>query len=415
LARLETPELPMTPERILEVLFLTAAVLIAIPLAVLVVESVAALLPRRKNRRAPAAPKPRCAVLVPAHDEEASIARTVKVLLAQLGPGDRLVVVADNCSDRTAEVARGGGATVVERHDPARRGKGYALDYGVRFLESDPPDVVLLVDADCTPGEGAVARLAHAAAVNRCPVQAAYLMDLLPGAGIKQQVSRFAFRYKNLVRPLGLASLGLPCLLTGTGIAFPWPLLRDAPLASGNIVEDMQLGLDLALAGHPPQFCPEAVVTSELPAGRRTAATQRTRWEHGHLRTLLSQAPRLVVAGLGRRRLDLLGLALELSVPPLSMLFLLWAAAGLACGLLGYVAAAWLPALVLGCSGLAAILSVFAAWCKFGREHLPLTSLLAAPVYALWKVPIYAAFFLRPQRAWVRTARTPATAESPRP
>jgi hypothetical protein len=96
-----------------------------------------------------------------------------------------------------------------------------------------------------------------------------------------------------------------------------------------------------------------------------------------------------------------------LSVPPLSMLFLLWAAAGLGSTLLGYFAGSWLLALVLAGSGLVTLLAIFAAWCKFGRADLPFWSLLAAPLYALRKVPIYIGFLLRPQRAWVRTARAP--------
>ena len=156
-------------------------------------------------------------------------------------------------------------ATVVERHDPARRGKGFALDHGVRFLEQDPPDVVVIVDADCVVQEGALVRLVYEAAATGRPIQAAYLMAPPAGAGYREQVSAFAFRYKNLIRPLGLRRLGLPCLLTGTGMAFPWPLLRDAVLADGNIVEDMQLGLDLAAAGRPPRFCPEAGCAVSFP------------------------------------------------------------------------------------------------------------------------------------------------------
>jgi hypothetical protein len=112
-----------------------------------------------------------------------------------------------------------------------------------------------------------------------------------------------------------------------------------------------------------------------------------------------------VKAAFRQRRLDLLALALELSVPPLSLLFLLWAAT-----LAGLVGGWWaggsaLPAVVLAAGGGAVVLSILAAWARFGRERLPLRSLLAAPLYILWKVPIYVAFLLRPQRAWIRTER----------
>jgi cellulose synthase/poly-beta-1,6-N-acetylglucosamine synthase-like glycosyltransferase len=189
-------------------------------------------------------------------------------------------------------------------------------------------------------------------------------------------------------------------------MAFPWAILREVRLADGNIVEDMQLGLELAISGHPVSFCPDAIVRSELPAGKRAAARQRTRWEHGHMRTMLTQVPRLLGAAVRQRRFDLLGLALELSVPPLSLLFLLWVLA-----LAGFLAV-WLagagagPLLVLGGGIVAVILFLFAAWVRFGHDDLSAASLLAAPFYILWKVPIYLNFLVRPERAWVRTERS---------
>jgi cellulose synthase/poly-beta-1,6-N-acetylglucosamine synthase-like glycosyltransferase len=213
---------------------------------------------------------------------------------------------------------------------------------------------------------------------------------------------------KNFVRPRGLSRLGLPCLLTGTGMAFPWPVIRGADLASGNIVEDMQLGLDLALAGHAPVFCEEARVIGQLPSAAAAAKTQRRRWEHGHLRTLVGQAPRLLAAGLFAGRFAALPLLLELCVPPLALLVLLTAftmvAAAVAVPLLG---ASPLPALLLA-GGLAWLtLCVKLAWLRFGRRAMPLASVLGAPRYALAKVPLYAAFVRRRETKWVRTARTP--------
>lgn len=117
------------------------------------------------------------------------------------------------------------------------------------------------------------------AAATQRPQQAVYLMTaLVEAAGPKQQLSAFAFLLKNWVRPPGLYRLGLPCLLTGSGMAFPWQLLQRMPLATSNIVEDMKLGLDLACAGHPLQLCPQALITSELPASSQAARKQRSRW-----------------------------------------------------------------------------------------------------------------------------------------
>jgi cellulose synthase/poly-beta-1,6-N-acetylglucosamine synthase-like glycosyltransferase len=275
----------------------------------------------------------------------------------------------------------------------------------VAALAGDPPAVVVIIDADCRVADGTLDRLVGDAADSGRPVQAAYVLDPPPGAGVRDRLSAYAFRFKNLVRPLGLHQLGLPCLLTGSGMAVPWAVLRDAPLASGNIVEDMRLGVDLAVAGYPPRFAPSAEVRGELPAGRRAARTQRQRWEHGHLATLLTQGPRLAAAAVRQRRVDLLGLAAELGVPPLSVLGLLWAAAVAASSAQWYAGGEALPLLLLVGGGGAALTAALLAWAMFGRQVLPPTALLAAPWYVLGKLPIYLAFLLRPQRAWVRTER----------
>lgn len=395
---------------VLDGLLVLVAVLVLVPMLVLVAECLAALLP--EHRQAPPSHRPRCAVLIPAHNEKLVIDRTVSLLRPQLQPGDQLLVVADNCEDETANLARAAGATVVERTDPDRRSKGYALDFGIRELKKTPPDVVVIVDADCQVHEGALDRLIREAAAGRT-VQAVYLLNEPAEAGNKERLSAFAFKFKNLVRPLGLNRLGFPCLLTGTGMAFPWPVLRGAALASGNIVEDMQLGVDLAASGHPPQLCPEALVSGELPSGGHVALGQRRRWEHGHLMTMVTQVPRLVRAAVARRQFRLLGLALELSVPPLALLFLLWSAAlvvSVGWWLVG--GSAW-PAvlLILGVSAVG--LAIFAAWFKFGRERLPFTVLLSVPFYILWKVPIYATFLFRRQGTFNKTPRDAQATSTP--
>ncbi len=382
------------------------AVPVAVSMGVLILESLLALLPR-PQKPAPGARRPRCAVLVPAHNEQDGIGATVKGLSAQLVPGDRLLVVADNCipGDRTAEIARSLGAEVIERTDAEKRGKGYALDFGVRHLEKDPPAVVVIVDADCQVVPGSLEQMAQAAMTTGCPIQAAYTMTAPEAGGPKAQLSAFTFFFKNVARPLGMARLGMPCLLTGTGMAFPWALIKDAPLATGNLVEDMQLGIDLALAGTPPQFCADARVVSELPIGEQAARKQQTRWVHGHLQTILTQAPRLLTASVIRFRPTLLGLALELSVLPQSLLFLLWGAllAGLVlCWLLGE--SAW-PALTLAGFGVGVFASLFLVWVRYGRTMLPFASLLKAPFFVLAKIPILFAFLVRRQKGWERTPR----------
>lgn len=388
-----------------DILLLVLATGLLVPVLLFSVECLAALLPARRQQCRKQPPRPSIIVLIPAHNEEPVIESTILSLLPQLDKQDRIVIVADNCSDGTAVAARRAGATVVERHDLDRRGKGYALAHGVDCLRGDPPDVLVLLDADTLPGSGAITTLARAAHCTGRPVQAVYLLDSPPDAGPRDVISCFAFMVKNLVRPLGLARLGLPCPLTGSGIALPWPVAEAARFGGGSIVEDMQLGVDMAIAGHPPHLCPEARVRGRLPKQRAAAASQRTRWEHGHIETLLKQTPCLLLEALKQRRLDLLFMALDLSVPPLSLLCLLWAGATAVAGLGAALGATWVPTLVLGVSGAMLAGSVLLAWSRYARGIVPLRTLIAIPLYVSWKLPLYLAFLVRRQRVWVRTER----------
>jgi cellulose synthase/poly-beta-1,6-N-acetylglucosamine synthase-like glycosyltransferase len=389
----------------LDILLFTIAAALLVPIGVFFVECSAALWHSHKGEKTPQKSRDRIAVLVPAHNEAAGIGVTLKRLLPQLKKTDKLVVIADNCTDKTAAIARSFGAMVTERNDLSRTGKGYALAHGLKFIEPDSPDVVVIIDADCIPQPGTVEQIAQKAAATGRPVQATYLMKQPANPKPKDAVSALAFMVKNQVRPQGLETMGLPCLLTGTGMAFPWSVIKTAPLASGNIVEDYQLCLDLAIKGYTPVFCSEAKVTSILPQQERAAKGQRTRWEHGHLKTLTQQLPRLLQEFIKQKRWDLLAIALELCVPPLSLLFMIWLSALAVASLATSFGANLLPAILLAIEGLLILLAVIGAWFKFGRQDLPILTLLAVPFYVFWKIPLYLAFLVRPQNRWIRTER----------
>ena len=229
--------------------FLTVlACLLAVPVFVFFVEIVASFLPQSNGIALVSRKKLRksVAVLVPAHNESAGIRSTLDSIKPQLLLGDRLLVVADNCTDDTPAVAACGGAEVIVRNDPAALGKGYALHFGINHLELSPPEIVIVIDADCTAAESTIDRLAATCAAANRPVQALYLMTAPDGSPVNYHVAEFAWRVKNWVRPSGLNALNLPCQLMGSGMAFPWKVLRAANLAHGSIVEDLKLGLELA-------------------------------------------------------------------------------------------------------------------------------------------------------------------------
>lgn len=392
----------------LELVLCAAALALLIPATVLTAEIIFAFDYDGESVPPETGERGRLAVLVPAHDEASIIASTLRSVIPHLAPDDRLLVVADNCSDDTATIATKEGAEVIVRSDALRRGKGYALDCGVRHLERDrrdPPEIVVIIDADCQVGEGAIDRLARMCGRTGRPIQAMYLMHAPDEAGIKMRIAEFAWVIKNKVRPLGLRRLGLSCQLMGTGMAFPWACISSANLASGHIVEDLQLGVDLALAGTPPLFCPGALVSSHFPSSEQGIASQRVRWEHGYLGVILAEAWRLFAVSFKTLNGTLLMFALDLSVPPIALLVLLltvvWsvsAAVYLAMDLRA-------PIIISSFALLLLAVGIGLAWRKYGRHILSLGDLARTLMYALRKIPLYARFLGRRQSEWVRSKR----------
>jgi cellulose synthase/poly-beta-1,6-N-acetylglucosamine synthase-like glycosyltransferase len=389
--------------------FLTClALLLAIPVAMLLIEIVAGIaLPHRNSLCPPASgPRLRVAVLIPAHNESTGLLATLADIKAQLHPSDRLLVVADNCTDDTASVAAAAGAEVVDRTDPDRKGKGYALAWGVRHLSVDPPDVVIVIDADCRVADSAIERLANTCAFTHRPVQALYRMSAPDDSSINYRVAEFAWRVKNWARPLGLRAMGMPCQLMGTGMAFPWDVIRSADLASASIVEDLKLGLDLALAGNPPIFCPFPAVTSDFPLSAEGVQTQRVRWERGHLGTIFTAAPRLVLAAVAQANLDLFALALDLAVPPLSLLGTLVFGLFVVTSLAASFGASSASMVISAASLVGFLCGIFISWFGYGRDILPPRASLMVASYVIGKLPIYRQILsAKSGSKWIRTDR----------
>jgi cellulose synthase/poly-beta-1,6-N-acetylglucosamine synthase-like glycosyltransferase len=388
----------------LDLLVSVVALAVLLVSAVLFVEVMAAIL-RRDSREVEQGGRGSVAVLMPAHNESLLIASTIRSIVPQLLERDRLLVVADNCSDDTAAIAAAEGAEVVVRTDPEHRGKGYALAAGVDHFRAAPPDVVLIVDADIQVSDGTVERLVRACGASGRPVQALYLMRAAPDAPAPMRLAEFAWLVKNQVRPEGLKRLGLPCQLTGSGMAFPWSVLCKANLATGHIVEDLKLGLELARNGSAPILCRDALITSEFPNSSTGVKTQRTRWEHGHLSVMTRDAPGLLLQALKARNWELLALTADLCVPPTALLVLLGGLSWV-CGILLFLGTGFIGALAAASVAVALIAaSVLGAWLLYARRLLPLSDLMRCGIYALRKVPLYARFLVAAQTDWVRSRR----------
>ena len=389
------------------VLLLGAAIL-AVPVAVFFCECVlgAGWKERRATATRPAGS--RAVILIPAHNEEEGIRITLERLQPELSPDDTVLVIADNCTDQTANVARALGAEVAERSHDTDRGKGFALAFGAERIAAlpTPPDVVIVLDSDCRFTPGSVDALVADCLTRGFPMQGDDELVCPKEAGTKAKISTFAFRVKNTLRSRGLDRLGMPRQLAGTGMAFPWPTFRDAPNTRGWITEDLVLGLELTLRRSPVYLCSRARVESDVAPSTQGHTKQRQRWEHGHLSALKQYVPKLLWGAFRQRRISPLAIALDLSVPPLALLTaMVLGLAGVA-GLTAMLGLGALPALVMASQVLALFVAVGLAWAKLGRDLLTLGDLLRIPLYMLGKLSSYFRWFGgKGDKKWVRAER----------
>ncbi len=344
-------------------------------------------------------------VLVPAHNEALILRHNLMALKCAMPVNGKLLVVADNCTDNTAEIARQCGADVLERFNDQLRGKGYALDAGIKYLAPTHPDIVVIIDADCRINSETLPRLITACLRANRPVQARTLMHAPANATPRLKLAEFAWKLKNEIRPVGMLQLGWPCQLTGTGMAFPWPIIANRPLASKELAEDMELGINLAQAGYAPLFEPTACVDSDFPSVAAAQNTQRTRWEHGHLGMIFTRVPGLLLSGVRTGDLGVIAMAFDLSIPPLALL-----ATVLGIDLLVNELAWWLgihsvSVVISLATGLLFLLSIMLAWAGWARNVIPFTTLLFIPWYILRKIPHYLRFITKREKNWVRTDR----------
>jgi cellulose synthase/poly-beta-1,6-N-acetylglucosamine synthase-like glycosyltransferase len=204
-----------------------------------------------------------------------------------------------------------------------------------------------------------------------------------------------------------LNKLGLPCQLMGSGMAFPWEIIRSADLSTGFIVEDLKLGLELAESGFFPKLCPEATVTSNFPNTTVGAKTQRQRWEHGQISLMLSKGVPLAASAIWRRNFSLLSLALDLLVPPITLFGLILAVATMVTALYAISGCSTLPFIICTSCLFTVTLGIGIAWYKFGRDILPIKSTKLLVLYFATKIGRYTvALFSKSVTVWSRTDRS---------
>lgn len=345
-------------------------------------------------------------VIVPAHNETAVIRRTVQSLAAIDWPEDRyrMLVVADNCTDDTAALARQAGATVLERQDDTRRGKGYALDHAFAASRAEGwADAVVIIDADAevSPNllEACAARLERGAQA----VQVHYGI-LNPMASWRTRLLTIAKASFHIVRSRARERLGLSCGIRGNGWCVTHRLLLEVPYQAFSLTEDLEYSIALGLAGHRVHYADEAFSNADMVTGGEIAGKQRQRWEDGRFAMIRAKTGPVLRAAFTRPSKVCLDIGCDLLVLPLSYVALNVAALiGLAAigSLLLSTSAVWLW-IGLACL-LAILLYVMRGWQLSGLGRQGLIDLARAPFFIAWKVLLM--LRRRDSKGWVKTQR----------
>jgi cellulose synthase/poly-beta-1,6-N-acetylglucosamine synthase-like glycosyltransferase len=354
---------------------------------------------------------PRLIVLVPAHNEAELIGRCVASLRAQAYPSDRfpIAVIADNCTDETAPVARAAGADVMVRHVPAIRGKGHALRWAMDRILTDtqPPDAVVVVDADSIVDPDFLRELVGPFAAGHEVVQANDLLLVEPGVG-RAALDAAALQLRNGVRLAGRAALGLPAILCGNGMLLSSEILRRYPWSAFTATEDGEYSLSLRAAGVMVGFAPRARIYAEPTSNEAGATTQGMRWEAGRFYLIRRWLPRTIAAVVVERRWDLVGEVVDLAMPPFGML-LLATFTGFTASLVLAVAHVILPLALIPWALALVVLPVYVV-IGLGAARAPASFygslLLLGPLFVARKLRIYRRLLKGYEMTqWVRTAR----------
>ena len=383
--------------------------LVLVPLGYLMLQLIASIRTSPIEKMHGHAPTHSFAIAIPAHDEEAVIANTVQRLFKLHYPSNlySIHIVADHCSDRTAEYARRAGAVVHERNEGPRSGKGAALSWLFQRILGNPKyDAVIIFDADTRVDEHFLcvmdARLARGDQI----IQGEHIISN-PEDGWFPALTWCMFLIDNRVQNLGRTNLGWSAKNMGDSICFRTGVLRKVGWGEG-LADDYQIRQKYLLNGIKIAYEPAAMGFGEAALSWSQARTQRLRWIRGAYDANRQFAWQLFVKGLKTRNSAMLDGALQAYLPSYSVLTA--------------ISAFFLILQILGLKifGLDVPLAVLMVWAvllailffypilALALEKAPTKAyfvILTGPVFILWRLWLtLVSRFGKRKTTWVRTA-----------
>ncbi len=345
-------------------------------------------------------------VIVPAHNESSIIARTIASLKKIAWPADRhrIIVVADNCTDETAKIARACGVEALERHDPSLRGKGHALNFA--FKQSAVQgwaDAVVVIDADAEVSANLLSAIAARIEHGASAVQVHYGI-LNPSATWRTRLITIAKSAFHSVRSRARERLGVSCGIRGNGWCVTHKLLQQVPYQAFSLTEDVEYGIELGIAGFRVHYAEDAHSDAEMVSGEQAARKQRQRWEDGRFQLIRNKTLPLLTQAIKQPSRICLDLALDLMVLPLSYVTINIVLLCMLATVMTWINISYIGWLWLGMSCMVTLIfHILRGWQLSGTGAQGLLDFAHAPGFLLWKLILMLS--RRESKEWVRTER----------
>lgn len=335
-------------------------------------------------------PTSRFRVVIPAHNEEMYIERILHSLKRQKYPDAlyELVVVADNCTDRTAEIAKFNGAVVLERTDEFLRGKGHALGWAFNRLRVGDQDAFFIVDADSIVSENVLSVLDKMIRGGEKIIQCCN--------GVANPEDSWFTRLMDVSRTIGnqlilpaKQKLGLSSYLMGNGMCFRSDIIMEYGWKAFSVGEDWEYYAKLIHSGEKVAFARTAEVSHQESDSLQQATSQRLRWSSGRFQIAWKYGMKLLLNGIKERNLVKADASFPLIFPnpslSMNITFLLILASGINYFVFDKHLSFFVWFLMLAVTQVT--IFIYGAMFTHNRMNNVL-SIFVSPVFLLWKMGI---------------------------
>lgn len=358
-------------------------------------------------------PKHTFATIIAAHNEEKVIGQLIESLSMLNYPRALydIYVIADNCTDRTAQVARAAGAIVFERFNDTQRGKGYAMEWMfAQLFELDKSyDAVTIFDADNLVDPEFLLEMNNRLCKGEKVIQG-YLDSKNPHDTWISGTFSISFWVVNHIWHLAKYNLGLSSVLGGTGMCISTDILKKIGWGATCLTEDMEFTMKVLACGIRTTWAHDAVVYDEKPLTFAQAWKQRKRWAQGHFDVARRFIPKLMAEGVRQRKLFILDGVMHLVQPH----FMIFSTVFILLNYVGYfmpfytnILYMFIPIEIFRIIAIGQYVFPMIVLVKIHAHSKSWAYLLLYPLFIYSWIPItFIGFFKRNQREWVHTPHT---------